>query len=1170
MKKYADFVHLHNHSQYSLLDGACRIDEFIKLAVEQRFPALAITDHGNMFGAVEFYRKARRAGIKPIIGSEVYVAPKSLTFKEPVQGYPDGGNHLLLLSRNVTGYKNLIKLSSVGFLEGFYHRPRIDKKLLREHAEGLICTTACLQGEVAYQFSHNNDEEARRVAFDFADIFGKENFFLEIQDHGIEAEDRVRDRIAKLAKDTGLGLVATNDCHYLHREDAEAHDALLCIQTGKLMTDPDRMKYHSDQLYVRTADEMKELFSEYPEAIENTLRIAEACNLEIEMDKLHLPDYPLPHGFADLDSYLTYLAETGMVERYSKVTPGVKQRLEYELGVIKQMGYAGYFLIVADFTREAKKLGVPVGPGRGSAAGSLVSYSLGITNIDPIKYDLLFERFLNPERISMPDIDIDFSDRGREKVIHYVIDKYKEENVGQIITFGTMAARGVVRDVGRVLGIPYGEVDKIAKLIPFALDMTIEKALTLEPELSKLAESDARVAKLLEYSKVLEGLSRHASMHAAGVVIAPSKLTDFVPLYRGSKGEITTQYDMKQIERIGLLKMDFLGLRTLTVIDDTIKMVAAGKQHKIDLDKMPLDDPKVYELFSNGETIGIFQFESSGMREYLRKLKPENMNDLAAMNALYRPGPLKGGVVDLYINRKHGVLKVEYEHPLLEPVLKDTYGVIVFQEQAMKIASELAGYSLGSADILRKAMGKKNIELMRAQQEEFVNGCKKKGIDKKTAERVFDLIEKFAGYGFNKSHSVGYALLAYQTAYLKSHHPHEFMAALMTSEMISTERIITLMEECRRMGLEVLPPDVNESELAFSVVGDKIRFGLAAVKNVGHGAVEAIIEARESGGRFVSIFDFTARVESSALNRRTAESLVMAGAFDTVRGKRSQLQGAVEAALNFGHSIQRKEAINQSDLFGSGLDDGTIQEPKLAEIDEWNPATILQNEKEALGFYVSGHPLDKFRFELATFASVNSETISELSDGSETAIGGIVQSMKISYDKASRQMAFVTLEDFYGSIEVIVFADAFDRFRSLLRPDSMLLFRGKISTREQEKPKMKADEILPLVGIFDRVPAVMEIFVNGEVNPGMLNQLKLLLGRNPGKVGVRINMVSSGQLFTLELKGLKVLPTNEMVEELRELVGRENVSFSEIRTDSRELTSSPGVKRYNRGKKDVV
>ncbi|MCK4857844.1 MAG: DNA polymerase III subunit alpha [candidate division Zixibacteria bacterium] len=1145
MKKYVDFVHLHNHTQYSLLDGACRIDEFVKLAVQMRFPALAITDHGNMFGVVEFYKQARQAGVKPIIGSEVYVAPKGCHHKEPVAGYPDTGNHLILLARNATGYMNLIKLSSIGFLEGFYHRPRIDKQLLREHAEGLICTSACLKGEVAYHFIRGHSEEARRVAFELADIFGKENFYLEIQNHGIEAEATARSQIVKLARESGLSMIATNDCHYLCREHAEAHDALLCIQTGKLVTDTDRLKYQSDQLYVKSADEMKELFGDYPDAIENTVAIAERCNVEIEMGKLHLPKYPLPSQYASLDDYLTYLAEKGMAQRFAKVTPGLTQRLEYELSIIKQMGYAGYFLVVADFTREAKRLGVPVGPGRGSAAGSLVSYCLGITNIDPLEYDLLFERFLNPERISMPDIDIDFADRGREKVIHYVIDKYGKENVGQIITFGTMAARAVVRDVGRVLDIPYGEVDRIAKLIPFAVDMTIARALKQVSELAHLAETDPRVDKLLTISRVLEGLARHASTHAAGVVIAPSRLTDFLPLYKGSKGEVTTQYDMNHIEEIGLLKMDFLGLRTLTVIDDTRQMVADRHKFQLDLEKLPLDDSQVYQLFSAGETIGIFQFESSGMRDYLSKLKPENLNALVAMNALYRPGPLKGGVVDLYINRKHGVEKVNYEHPLLEPILKDTYGVIVFQEQALRIFSEVAGYSLGGADILRKAMGKKDPELMRAQKEEFVKGCRARKINQKTAERIFDLIEKFAGYGFNKSHSVGYALLAYQTAYLKVHYPHEFMAALMTSEMDSTDRIIILMEECRRMGIEVLPPDVNESELAFSVVGDKIRFGLAAVKNVGHGAVEAIIRAREESGRFDTLFDFCARVESGALNRRSIESLVMAGAFDTVRGNRAQLHQAVETALNFGHSLQKKEAMNQSDLFGSGSDDGTVQEPPLPKIEDFNVATTLQHEKEALGFYVSGHPLDKYRLELAAFASVNSETIVDRKDSSQVTIGGIIQALRINYDKVNRQMAFITLEDFFGVVDVIVFADVFERSRRLLRPDSMLIFKGKVSTREQEKPKLISDEVEALEGIFDRRSASMEIFINGDRSADLFEKIKQILDRNRGRVTVSISLISRGQLFQLELQKLRVLPTTEMVDQLSALVGRENVAFRE-------------------------
>lgn len=1143
MKHAVDFVHLHNHTQYSLLDGACRIDDFVSLAVELHFPALAITDHGNMFGVLEFYKRARDAGIKPIVGSEVYVAPKSRTFKEPVAGYPDGGNHLLLLAKNNEGYKNLIKLSSIGFLEGFYHRPRIDKELLRQHSGGLICTSACLHGEIAHHLRNNNTAEAKQAAHQFADIFGKENFYLEIQDHGIPEEDRVRPLIVKLAKESGMNLVATNDCHYLRREHAEAHDVLLCIQTGKQVADIDRMRYTTDQLYVRSADEMKERFGSFVGAIENTIQIAERCHVEIELGKPHLPAYPLPAGYDNLDDYLTYLAEKGLAHRYPKITPGIQERLDYELKVIKQMGYAGYFLIVTDFTSEARLQGVSVGPGRGSAAGSIVSYSLGITNIDPIKYDLLFERFLNPERISLPDIDIDFSDRGRDRIIQYVIHKYGAENVGQIITFGTMAARAAVRDVGRALGVAYSEVDRIAKLIPFAIDMTIERALKLEPQLNQLAESDQRIAKLLEISRVLEGLTRHASTHAAGVVIAPSKLTDYVPLYSGNKGEVTTQYDMKAVEDIGLLKMDFLGLRTLTVIDDAIEMIAQRHHFHLEIDKIPLDDAPVYEMFNSGFTTGIFQFESSGMKDYLRKLRPENLNDLAAMNALYRPGPLKGGVVDLYINRKHGVEKVAYEHPLLESILKDTYGVIVFQEQAIKIASEMGGYSLGKGDILRKAMGKKNAELMRAQKEEFAKGCQKNKIDKKTAEVVFDLIEKFAGYGFNKSHSVGYALLAYQTAYLKVHYPQEFVAASMTSEMDSTDRIIILMEECRRMKIEVLPPDVNESLLAFSVVGNKIRFGLAAVKNVGHGAVEAILKAREEGDKFISIFDFCARVDLGSLTRRTIESLVMAGAFDSVRGHRSQLCEIVETAINFGQSIQRKEGISQSDLFGSGLTDQTVQEPPLPGLDEWPAATILQKEKEALGFYVSGHPLERFRLELSAFSTSNTEDIAERPDGSEVGIGGVIQALKLSYDKSGRQMAFITLEDFYGVVEVVVFSDLFERNRQSIHTDSMLLCSGRISTRENEKPKLIASEIQPLEGLFSRRAATLEIFVNGEADSKLFQDISFMLSHYPGPVRIQLTIVSGDQLFCLQPRSLTVQPTGKLWEQLIQLVGKENVSF---------------------------
>ncbi|HWR83218.1 MAG TPA: DNA polymerase III subunit alpha, partial [Candidatus Deferrimicrobium sp.] len=879
--KFAKFVHLHTHSQYSLLDGACRLDSLIELAAQFRMPALAVTDHGNMFGAVEFYKKAARAGIKPIIGCEAYVAGGSRFDKKPSNRFPDGGFHLVLLVKNLTGYTNLMKLCSAAYLEGFYHRPRIDKQLLRDHAEGLIATSACMKGEVSWHLSRGATDEAVAAAQELREIFGPENFFLEIQDHGLEAERVLIPKIDAVSRETGIPLVVTNDCHYLRREDWEAHDALLCIQTGKTVTDRDRMRYNTDQLYFKSADEMQQCFGDFKEALENTVRIAEACNLELQLGRLLLPVFPIPRTFADPDACLRHLCENGIGTRYETITPEIRKRLEYELRVIKQMGYAGYFLIVKDFCDYARSQHIPVGPGRGSAAGSLVSYALRITNIDPIAFDLLFERFLNPERISMPDIDIDFSDRGRDQIIQYVIDKYGKDNVCQIITFGTMAARAVVRDVGRVLGFPYGEVDRIAKMIPLAVDMTLERALKQSAELAEVVKNDKRIEQLIRISQTLEGLARHCSTHAAGVVIAPSALTNYVPLFAGSKDEVTTQYDMKMVEEIGLLKMDFLGLRTLTVIDDAVRMIAQNHGVTVDLEAIRLDDPEVYQVFARGDTTGVFQFESSGMRDYLRKLCPENFTDLTVMNALYRPGPLDSGMINTYIERKQSAGSFAYMHPRLEKILGATYGVIVFQEQVLQIANALAGYSMGKADLLRKAMGKKDAALMAAQKQEFLMGAAANKIDAKVAEEVFNQIETFARYGFNKAHSTSYAFIAYQTAWLKRYYPREFMAALMTSEIQDTDRIYILLEDCRRLGIEVLPPDVNESGIDFTVAGDKIRFGLQAIKNVGAGASQAIVEERQAGGRFVTLADLVSRVPIRSLNRRTLESLIAAGACDS-------------------------------------------------------------------------------------------------------------------------------------------------------------------------------------------------------------------------------------------------------------------------------------------------
>ncbi|HEX9750758.1 MAG TPA: DNA polymerase III subunit alpha [candidate division Zixibacteria bacterium] len=1138
--KHADFVHLHNHSQYSLLDGAQRIREMVARAVEYKMPALALTDHGNLFGALEFYTECRKSGIVPIIGCEAYVAPRDRHLKQPVPGAPDGGFHLLLLAKNLTGYKNLVKLASAAYLEGFYHRPRIDFELLSQHAEGLCATSACVQGEVGQALLHQSTGEAESVARRYLDLFGSENYALEIQNHGIDVEDRIRPQVIALAKQLGVRLVATNDCHYLERGHAAAHDALLCIQTGKLLSDDDRMRYNTDQIYFKSAVEMKELFADTPDAIENTLRIAEMCRLEIELDKLFLPEFPIPRGFNSRDDYLAHLARKGLNERYEHPTPGAGERLEYELGVIRKMGFAGYFLIVNDLVEYARRSKIPVGPGRGSAAGSLVSYCLKITDIDPIRFGLLFERFLNPERISMPDIDIDFSDRGRDTVIRYVIEKYGKENVCQIITFGTMAARGVVRDVGRVLGISYAEVDRIAKIIPFEIDMTLEKALKAKPELTQMANEDPRVRTLLDYSRILEGLTRHASTHAAGVVIAPAPLTEFVPLYRGNKGEVTTQYDMTWIERIGLLKMDFLGLRTLTVIDDAEAAVMRNRHVAVDWNRIGLEDRAVYELFATGETVGIFQFESSGMRDYLRKLRPTEFEDLIAMNALYRPGPLDMNMIDEYIARKHGIKPVAYLHPKIERVLKDTYGVIVYQDQVMQVAGELAGFSMAKADTLRKAMGKKIPEIMEKMKREFVDGAVAQGVEEETASKVFEFCETFARYGFNRSHSASYAMLAYRCAYLKSHYPVEFLAASMTSEMDNTDRIRVLMQECRRLGVAVDPPDVNASHAAFTAQGDRILFGMSAVKSVGEGAVETIVAAREQDGPFASVYEFMERVDSRAVNRRAVEALIAAGALDSLEGHRAQIMAGVDAAIAHGARQQADRRRGQSSLFEGGASD-TI--PALPETAAWTREECWAKEKEALGFYVSGHPLSRYADELHLFATATTEQASELPDESGIQIGGIITQVRTQLDRKGKLMAFLTLEDFSGTIEGICFSDPYARARDVLHNDALVLLGGSLSTREGERPKIMVQTVTPLAQV--RVGAVLDVHAHldpSSVREGVLDQLDGILGRYDRGNGIFFIHFPVGEK-TVKIRSNRVRPdaSRALIDELRELLNTESV-----------------------------
>ncbi len=1057
---YANFVHLHTHSQYSLLDGACRIDQVIALAQEYRMPAVALTDHGNLFGAIEFYKAARRAKIKPILGCEAYVAGGSRFERRPSNAYPDGGFHLVLLVKNLEGYQNLMKLASAAYLEGFYHKPRIDKELLRRYSGGLIATSACLKGEVNWRLTRGETDQAVFVANELEEIFGKGNFYLEIQDHGITLERQLLPKVITLHRETGIPLVASNDCHYLKKTHSRAHECLLCIQTGKTMDDPQRMKFDTDQVYFKTPEEMQTLFGEYPDALSNTVEIAERCNLELEMDRPLLPRFQVPSNYKTEADYLLDLCEAGMAERYPVITEEIRARLEYELGVINKMNYAGYFLIVRDFCEQARKMGISVGPGRGSAAGSLVAYVLRITNVDPIKFELLFERFLNPERISMPDIDIDFSDRGRDQIIKYVIEKYGADNVCQIVTFGTMAARLVVRDVGRVMGMAYGDVDKIAKMIPSTIGISLDEAIAQVPELQAMEKSNVQIKELLAHSRVLEGLARHCSTHAAGVVIAPTALTDYVPLCRAGGEEVITQYDMKMVESIGLLKMDFLGLRTLTVLDDTIALLKrSNANYTVDLDNLDLEDPEVYALFARGETVGIFQFESPGMRDYLRRLQPTSFTDLTVMNALYRPGPLDSGMIDVYINRKNGREEVKFLHPILENILGSTYGVIVFQEQVLSIANKLAGYSLGRADLLRKAMGKKDAELMAQQKAEFLAGAKSMNIADEIAIEVFNQIETFARYGFNKAHSTCYAFVAYQTAHMKVHHPAEFMAAMLTSEMGDSGRVNVLLEECRRMKIQVLPPDVNESAFDFTVIGGAIRFGLQAVKNVGENTARAITEARNDGP-FTSVAELSGRIEPKMLNRRALESLVASGATDTIKGHRSQKFLIVEPSLEYGHKVFAQSGV--ADLFSLAGGAPARVEPALPPLDEWPTGDKMAREKEALGFYLTGHPLDRFRSELPMFTTCSIAELAYRQDGKDVTVGGIVLAVKKKLDKKGNTMGFVTLEDFSGQTELVVFSSCFEKAREFLDADSLVLVTGRLSIREGDSPKVVANEIVPL------------------------------------------------------------------------------------------------------------
>lgn len=1153
LKDHANFVHLHVHSQYSLLDGACRIKDLVNQAVSYKMPALAVTDHGNFFGAIDFYKTAMDNGIKPILGCEMYVAPKGRLDRDPV--YADTGKkeknfHLILLAKNEKGYKNLIQLSSKAFLEGFYYKPRIDWELLEQYHTDIIALSACLQGEIPQLLLSGQEEKAKQTADRFISLFGKDNFYLELQQNGLDEQKQVNQKLIELGKQMGLKLVATNDCHYMNKSDAKAHDILLCIQTGKTVEETDRLKFDTDEFYFKSPEEMLKQFSGIEEAVTNTIEVAEKCGIELEFGKPHLPAYEVPEGY-NLTSLLEEKVRDGLKQRYKTITPDLEERLKYELAVIEKMRFRAYFLIVWDFIRYAKEQGIPVGPGRGSAAGSLVAYCLGITNIDPMKYGLLFERFLNVERISLPDIDIDFCYRRRPEVVQYVTQKYGKENVSQIITFGTLAARNAIRDVGRVLSMPLPEVDKIAKLVPF--NASIEESLKTVPELKELVNKNPQYQELIKVATALQGLTRHASTHAAGVVIAPSPLTDFLPLYKqANTGDITTQYDMTAVMDIGLLKMDFLGLRTLTVIDDAVKLIEKRRNIKVDLAALTYDDQKIYDLFSREDTMGVFQVESAGMRDLLHKLNPSRFDDLIAILALYRPGPLGSGMVDDFIKRRHGKTDIEYIHPALEKILEQTYGVIVYQEQVMQIANVLAGFSMQEADKLRSAMGKKDEAKMMKQREKFLQGAVKNKVDKKTAETIFDLMAHFAGYGFNKSHATAYAIIAYQTAYLKTYYPVEFMASLLTSEMGNHDKIVLYINDCKNHGIKLLPPSVNESYADFTVIDDQtIRFGLAAVKNVGLGAIEAIVNSRQEQ-KYSSLFDFCERIDFSAVNSRVVDSLIKCGAFDSLGANRAQMVAVSDKAIEAGTQRQREKELGQTsffDMLSSNQEDkdtGTA----FDDMPEFEEAVLLKYEKDLLGFYITGHPLANYEKVIQRYAESTTASIKQLPANTITSIAGIITQCKIQSGKSGKQYANFAIEDLSGHLdEIRVFGEAFEKNRALLHKDAMVLITGKVDYLN-DKFNFVVNSMMPLDQVEEKLTSSVHIRVSTiGLEEKTIPELQSILDRNRGNCVVYLHIFTThhNQPTEVELRvdsGMRVAASDKLVNEIEQLLGTETVWFS--------------------------
>jgi len=1163
----SSFCHLHLHSQYSLLDGAIRLKDLFPRLHDYEMDAVALTDHGNMFGAIDFYQSARAAQIKPIFGCEVYVTRDMKDRSSGRDSY-----HLILLAQNLLGYQNLAYLVSKAYLDGFYYTPRIDKKLLRERSAGLIALTACLGGEVPQTIMHRGTKQAAEVAREYAAIFEPNSFYLELQHNGLAEQEQVNEELIKLASKLDIGLVATNDCHYLDRKDARAHDVLMCIQTGKMVDDENRMRHETDEFYLKSAAEMEQAFAHVPQALENAAAIAGRCNVELDLSQTYLPRYQVPEEH-DLDSYLVQQARDGLQRRFRELEAlgrpveqeRYAERLEQELEVITQMGFSGYFLIVWDFISFAKREGIPVGPGRGSGAGSIAAYALRITDLDPIPYNLLFERFLNPERVSMPDFDIDFCMNRRDEVIHYVTQKYGKDNVGQIATFHSLKARGVVRDVARVMGLTYADGDRVAKLIPEPIQgksVSVPQALEQEPRLRELAESDPKLADLLEIASALEGLNRHVGMHAAGVVIGEKPLWDYVPCFRGQNEEIVTQFAKDEVEKAGLVKFDFLGLKTLTVLDTARRLIEeGGGGQPFDIGAIALDDGPTFEMIRAGNTTGVFQLESGGFKDLLKRLKPDRFEDIIAAVALYRPGPLEGGMVDDFIKRKHGQKKVEYPHPWLEPILAETYGVIVYQEQVMQMARTLAGYSLGQADILRRAMGKKKPEEMGKQKKVFLEGAAAKEVSVRIAEQIFNLMEVFAGYGFNKSHSAAYALISYQTAYLKHHYPEEFMAAVLTCDKDNTDNLTKYIAETRAMGIEVVRPDVNESDSHFSVVqrdgGPKfIRFGLSAVRNVGEGAVEAMVEVRRERP-FTGLFDYCDRVDAKRVNRRVMEYLIKSGAFDGVaepRGiSRARLMAALDAAHERAVAAQRDRDSGQTSLFGmldsggSGAlesSDDDDDEHKYPQVPDWEPRQRLAFEKEALGFYVSGHPLDRYEDDLRRHAGASVTTLEGLPDRTEVSVGGMVADYRERPLKNGKgRMAIFNLEDKEGAVEVVIFSRAFDEFESTLKSDEPLLVTGAVRMEgegESRVPRLQLKNVVTLAALRRQKTREMHLHLDADrVAREQLERLREILLEHVGECRTHVNLSipKRSQTRLVLSERFSVNPSDELLVKLERLFG---------------------------------